>query len=260
MASAKTAVAKPTGKGSTAVVSWKDKLKGYAQEAADVADASGTGGGGFKISAKKGKLHYDGQPVAGNVLDVVVVESVMENAFYDAEYDPENPRSPVCFALGKSEEDMTPHPDSKEPQCESCKGCAHNVFGSADKGKGKACKNIRRLALLPAKPLEAGVLAAAQVEYMKIPVTSVKGFNNYVKKLKNQFDLPPFAFVTRIGCVDDDKTQFKVTFADEARLDHDDEIMETLIARHEQEAENILFPYQAPPDLEPKKTAGKRKF
>jgi len=251
MTSSKTAVAKPDGKG-TAVASWKDKLKGYAQEAEAVADASGTGGGGFKVSAKKGKLHYDGQPVAGNVLDVVVVESVMENAYYDADFDPDNPRSPVCFAFGKSEEDMVPHESSKEPQHDTCKGCPMNEFGSADKGRGKACKNIRRLALLPAKPLEAEVLGKAEVAYMKIPVTSTKGFNNYVKRLSNQFSLPPFAFVTQLGCVDDDKTQFKVTFEDLARIDGDDELMAALVERHEQEAENILFPYQPPADEEPK--------
>lgn len=260
MASAKTAVAKPTGKG-TAVVSWKDKLKGYAQEAAATADASGTGGGGFKIGFKKGKVSYDGQPVAGNVLDVIVIHSVMENAFYDTEFDPDNPRSPVCFAFGTSEDDMVPHADSKEPQHDSCKGCPMNEFGSADKGKGKACKNVRRLALLPAKPLEAGVLEGSDVAYCKLPVTSGKGFNNYVKRLSNQFELPPFAFVTQLSAVDDDKTQFKVTFQDIARIDGDDEIMEVLVKRHEQEVDNILFPYQAPPDLEAKpKGKGARKF
>lgn len=246
----KTQVAKTKPAGG-AVVSWKDKLAGYAKEAVAQADEAGSSGGKF-VSVKKGKLHFDGQPVAGNELDVIVAHSIIEHAYYKDDYDPDNLQSPVCFAFGSKVEDMVPHEKSSEPQSDRCKGCEWNEFGSADKGKGKACKNIMRLALLPAKPLEAEVLAKAEVAYMKLPVTSVKGFGQYVKRLATQFGLPPFAFVTRLGAVDDDKTQFKVTFNDQAKLDAEDEVMAALVSRHEEQQEAILFPYQPPSEEQTK--------
>lgn len=260
MASAKTAVAKPApGKG-TAVVSWKDKLKGYAQESASVAEQ--VGGGGNFISFKAGQISYNGQACAGNKLDVIIAEAVFEHAYYQGDYDPDNPQPPVCFAFGKDEKTMVPHEKSAQPQAESCAECELNKFGSADKGKGKACKNVMRLALLPAKPLEAEILAKAEAAYAKLPVTSVKGYGAYALKLKATHDLPPFAFVTQIGTVPDPKSQFKVTFEDVAKLDHDDELMEVLVQRHEEQAELIEFPYQPPSEEEKpaKKLAGKRKF
>jgi len=260
MANAKTQVVKKET-GATAVVSWKDKLSGYAQEASDMANEAGGAGGKF-ISAKKGKLYYDGQPVAGNALDVIIVAQTFENCYYDVEYDPDNPRSPVCFSFGGREAEMVPHEKSAKPQHGQCKGCEWNEFGSADKGKGKACKNIMRLALLPAAPLDGEALGKAEVAYMKLPVTSVKGAANYIRSLRARFELPPFAVVTRLGCIDDDKTQFKITFEDVARLDGDDEVMQALITRHEEQTEAITFPYQPPAEEEVKpkgKTTGRAK-
>ena len=245
----------------TSLVSWKDKLKSYATSDAATADDSGIGGG-FKLSAKKGKLYYDGQPVSGNALDIVILDSVMENAYYDREFDPDNPRSPVCFALGRTKDDMVPHPDSAIPQSKTCEECSLNQFGSADKGRGKACKNVRRFAALPAIPLEPEVLRAAELAYMKTSVTSSKPLNNYIKRLKNTYDLPTMAFVTRLTCVDDEKNQFMLTFHDQARLDDNDEIMGALVARREELADEIMFPYAPPPDDEPlkSKARGNKKY
>lgn len=256
MASTKTSVAKTKPATGTAVMSWRDRLSAYAKEASAVADEAGGGGGKF-VSAKKGKLYFDGQPVAGNVLDVVVTHSVIEHAFYESDYDPDNPQSPVCFAFGSKVSEMAPHEKSLKPQANKCQGCEHNEWGSSDKGKGKACKNIMRLALLPAKPLDAEAIAKAEVAYMKLPVTSVKGFAQYTKRLEATLGLPPFAVVTQLGCVDDDKTQFKITFADTARLDGEDEIMNAIEKHHNVQREAILFPYQPPSEEEKSKAKPK---
>jgi hypothetical protein len=195
---------------------------------------------------------------------VIISNAVLEHAYYTSDYDSDNPQPPVCFAFGTEEKEMAPHEKSSAPQAESCAECEWNKFGSAEKGKGKACKNIMRLALLPAKPLEAAVLAKVEPAYMKVPVTSVKSYSNYALTLKATHELPPFAFVTQIGTVPDPKSQFKVTFEDVAKLAQDDEIMEVLVQRHEEIKGLIEFPY-APPSEEEipakgKKPAAKRKF
>ena len=259
MASPKTAVANTTpGKG-TALVSWKDKMKGYAKEAAAV--ASETGGGGQFISVRAGQIQYNGAGVAGNKLDVIVVENVLENCYYEGEWDADNPQPPVCFAFGRESDEMSPHEKSAKPQHDTCHGCPNNEFGSAEKGKGKACKNIMRLALLPAKPLTNEAINKSEVAYMKLPVTSVKGFSAYVRRLNTLHELPPFAFITQIGAVPDAKTQFKVTFDDTEMID-DEEILEALVLRHEEQSKEIMFAYSAPTEVEapPVKKSPRKKF
>lgn len=242
MASTKFADTKPTGKG-TEVVSWKDKLKGYAKEAVTIAEQAGGSGGNF-ISFKSGQITFNKSPCTGNKLDTIVIAQTFENAYYEDEWDPGNPKPPVCFAFGPNEDEMAPHEKSTSPQASSCASCEHNKFGSAEKGKGKACKNVMRLALLPAKPLDVEVLSKCDAAYAKLPVTSVKGFATYIQRLSAAHELPPFAFVTQIGTVPDAKSQFKVTFEDIANLSEDDELMDVLIKRHEEQVEMIGFPYQ----------------
>lgn len=254
MASPKTAVAKTKPQGG-AVATWKQKLAGYAKEAVAVADEAGSGG--QFISFRAGQITYNQQPCAGNKLDVIVVEHLLENAYYGSDYDPDNPTPPICFAFGRETGEMAPHEKSAEPQAEACKKCQYNEFGSADKGNGKACKNIMRLSLLPAKPLTAEALQKSECAYAKLPVTSVKGFAAYVKRLATTHDLPPFAFVTQLGTVPDPKSQFKVTFEDVALIE-DEDVLETLVARHEEQADAIAFPYQPPTEGEkPAKGKGK---
>jgi hypothetical protein len=255
MATTKTAVTKASGK-STAVVSLKDKLKGYAKQAVEVANE--TGPGGSFVSFKAGQITVAGAAVAGNKLDVIVVASTLENAYYGGDYDSDNPQPPLCYAFGDKLDDMAPHEKSAEPQHSSCKGCPHNEFGSAEKGKGKACKNVVRLALLPGKPLTEEAVERGDVAYAKLPVTSVKAYSQYVKRLDAAFELPPFAFVTQIATQVDSKTQFKVTFEDAAMID-DDDILALIIKRHEAETETIGFPYPEPREAPPPPARGGKK-
>lgn len=53
-----------------------------------------------------------------------------------------------------------------------CASCELNAFGSAEDGKGKACKNMRSLYLL-----QSGELMPIE---LKLPPTSLKGFNDFM--------------------------------------------------------------------------------
>jgi len=245
--------------GSTAVAApggWESKLAKFAQEAASQeAPPAGT-----PVTFKAGMVKYGGNPCAGNKLDTVVIASIYENAFYTGEYDPDNPRSPVCFAFGTTEEGMVPHPKAAEPQHATCKGCPKNEWGSADKGKGKACKNIRRLGLLPASPLTVSDIQGGDMAYAKLPVTSVAEWAKYVSSVNAIHKRPPFAVLTQLGAKPDEKSQFKVTFQHIGNAP--EELADALIERHERAIIELQVPYnpnsEAPPKEEVPK--GKKKF
>lgn len=225
---------------STAVVNWEEKLAVYAQEAAKDEAIAGTW-----LSVKAGRLAIDKTPVAGNTLDCVVIANAYENAWYEGKFDPNNPKPPVCYAINVSEEAMAPHEKAPKPQARSCAECPKNEWGSAADGKVKACKNIRRLALLPQDAVaDPEKIKAAEVVYLKLPVLSVKNWSLYVNNVAAEFKRPPFAVVTQISTVPDTKAQFKVTFKTGYKVG-DAPLIEALVARHARESETIDFPYQA---------------
>jgi len=234
---------------------WEARLAQFAVAAV----ASEAAPAGSFITAKAGVLQWQGQAVAGNKLDVVIIDSVFENALYEGDYDPDNPTSPVCFAFAHTEDDLKPHEKSSKPQHETCAGCPHNEFGSAERGKGKACKNIRRLAMLSASPLEASALEGTEVAFMKLPVTSSKNWINYVNTLATIDKRPPFAVVTTLGAVPDPKTQFKITFT-KKELVTDGEVLNVLFKRHDAQKATAIPPYQANSATEKPVKAKSKKF
>lgn len=166
------------------------------------------------INVKAGIITYNKQPVPNNKLDCIIIASTHANLYYDEKYDQENPKNPVCFAYSEDpdENPMAPHPASSKPQAETCAECWANKWKSdPEGGKGKACKNIRRLALVPAGVQPADI-ATAEVATFNIPVTSTNAWGMYVNKIATLFARPPLGVVTQIGTVPDMKTQFKVTF------------------------------------------------
>jgi hypothetical protein len=202
--------------------------------------------------------------VKDNKLLCVVVDSVYENHLYTKAYDPENKSGPTCFAFAREEGDLAPHPDSAEPQSETCASCPQNVYGTAVKqdgsqGKGKACKNIRRMALIPAD--NAGDEAAvkdSEVFYLKTPVTSTKNYAYYVKALAAATKKPPFAVTTEIALRPDAKNQFSVNFSPGDMLPA--EVVRAVMAKREEIQEQLCAPYAKPseevaPPPPPAKTA-----
>lgn len=227
---------------STALVSWEDKLAAYATEAAAEEQVFG----GKFLSLKAGRLTLDKVPCAQNKLDVIVIASTTEYALYEGKYDPNNPQPPVCYAFGKDEQTMAPHEKSVKPQHENCFHCPKNQWGSdPEGGKGKACKNTRRLALLPADVVNnpEGIADAEEI-YLKLPVMSVKNWALYVNNVAAQYKRPPFGVITSISTEPDAKSQFRVTFKSIDRVG--DAAMGAVLQRHENSQKSIGFPYAAP--------------
>lgn len=204
------AKAKKTGK---ALVVWE-------KEFAELAKA-GTAGikstEGTFISFRGGKMSVAGADVPDDELRGVIVGWAFHNTYYDPSepYDPENPAVPGCYAYGEDEDEMVPHDAATDKQADACAGCPMNEFGSAMKGKkqgkGKACKNTIKLAIIAEQDIDNA--AKAQVYFASIPPTSRKNILTYLtKSLRDGVKRPPWAVITKIARVPDDKDQFRVTF------------------------------------------------
>lgn len=231
-----------------------ESLVKYDAELAALAEAAaaqeiGVGGGLF-FSTKSGTLSLNGSPLPEDQMAVVIVDSILENAYYTEAFDADNPSSPVCYAFGRDPEEMAPHEEAEDKQSDHCAGCEKNEFGSADRGKGKACGNRRRVACIPAGTLakdgtfeafeDPDAFAKAQVAYLKLAPTSIGAYAQYVKMLATM-KKPPFSVFTKIALVEDEKTMFKTTF--ELLEPVPAELIPVLIDRHKAEMENIEFPY-----------------
>lgn len=213
---------------------WREEMKRYVTD--DQAVAAGGGGWPF-ISTRGGVLTYLDNPF--EELDVIILGARRTNLFYEGDFDPDEPRGPTCFAIAKKEEDLAPPGELETKQHDACKGCWANAFGSSEKSKrGKACKNVVRLALLPADRLNAGVLGELEGARLSVPVTSVKNFGNYAAKISSGLELPLFAVVTRIGAEPHPKNQYQLTFEPVGAIT-DQEVLTTL-ARRRQEADTYL--------------------
>lgn len=191
----------------TALANWDEELAKHAVAASEKEVL-----GGKQLSVRAGILNIAGEAVEGNKLKVIVLASVFKNAFYEGKFDPDNVQSPTCAAVAEEEEQLAPAEDVEFKQHDTCKGCAQNEWGTADTGKGKACKNGRQIAILAGDDLSVDALRNGEMLTFNIPVTSVAGWKLYVKGLASNFKRPPFALVTEIAPVPDPKTQFRVTF------------------------------------------------
>lgn len=244
------ATAKKTSK-STALVPWEQEMKAAAQRQSSVEKPVGLT---KSISTRGGILSIDESAVPGNSLDVVVLVSVHENQMFDGPYNPNVPQVPTCYAFGdpesdEPEENMAPHEKAKSPQESKCAGCWANEMGSADTGKGKACKNVRRLAVVTSDALDsAAELETAEVRTLKVPVMSVKNWANYVRtKLGDELERPTWGVVTTISVVPDAKSQFKINFAFKELVNFDQGLYDAMKSKIREVTPNMVAPY---PELE----------
>lgn len=230
------------------VITWEERLAAEAQQASDAETAPS---GGF-FSLRGGVLSYDGNNMPGNEMAVIILDYIYETTYYEEAYDPDNICPPTAFAFGRNMKDMRWHETSREDFAgELCQDSDVCQWGSADVGKGKAARETRRLALIPAGTFDRrGNFEAYEDEehfesidmaFLRLPVMSTKGFANYVRQLAGTMSRPPHAVMTRVSVVPDAKSQFRVEF--EALEKVPNELLETVMARHEEAREKIDFPY-----------------
>jgi hypothetical protein len=174
----------------------------------------------------------DGRKDDGPV-EMVVIDFVARNEFYESDFDKDNIVPPACFAIGTAPSKLVASDNSPQKQCEDCASCPMNAFGS--KGKGKACSNTRMLAVV-----EPGSDADAPIYLLKVSPTGLKSFDGFVQSTSRTFQLPPVGVVVTVA-FDDNEDYPKLVFSD-AKPNED---LEAHFARQE-EARTLL---NAEPDV-----------
>lgn len=158
------------------------------------------------IGLKGGIMTFQGVAVPGNALDVIILSSQVERKFYADKWKPDVKTEANCF----SQDEIRPHPSSREPQNATCDGCPRDAWGSdLNGGKGKACKQRRKLLVTPVAPAD---YKKSDLAVVNLPVTSVRNFSIYVNEVAALLKRPTWAVHTNISVAPDAKTQFKVHF------------------------------------------------
>lgn len=200
----------------TAVVNWQDEMAKEAQTAAAQERPDNNW-----ISFKSGILSLNGNVAKDNRVQVIIFDSAYENALYTKPYDPKVIVSPDCWAIGRDEAEMAPTNAVPNPVSPACPSCPNNQWNSDPSGgKGKACKNVRRIAMIQASDLDKGV--AAEILFARIPTMSIKNWATYVTQIANVVRRPSWGVVTELSLVPDTKSQFQVKFSyvDSIHEDH----------------------------------------
>lgn len=224
----------------TALTTWDQKLADLAKQATKT--QSGVGGGGNFLSIRGGILSYKSIPAPNNQMRCIVIDSVLENQYFGSPFDDDNPSAPDCYAFGREKSEMAPDPEQVTAlQHDTCTGCPQMEFGSADRGKGKACHACQRLGLITEGDLED--IEGAEVAYLKLPFFSTLEYAAYTRQLSEVHHKPPLAFVTEITLVPDTKAQFKVKFKMAEEIEAAPEVYDALWKKYEAVSKEIMFPY-----------------
>jgi hypothetical protein len=235
----------------TELVNWEDELAKEARAAAGL--ESGSAGSNF-FSLRGGILSLNDIAMPDNQIVVSVLDSLHENVYYDKAFDADVLSPPKCFAFARDERDLKPDDvvfALKQEENPTCKDCPKNEWGSANIGRGKACSNRRRIAMLAigeadrqghlTQVYDAQHVRTSPIALMKIPVMSVKPFASFVQQVSNVYKRPPWAVIALLKVVPDAKSQFRVlvTALDPAPL----ELLPILKARREEAIPLLAEPY-----------------
>jgi len=239
----------------TSVVNWQEEMAKQA-----VAQAEKEKPNNNWLSFKSGVLSLNDTPAKDNRILAVIFDAAYENAWYPGAYDPKNITAPDCWAIARDEEDLAPSNVVSEPVSPDCVNCPKNDWGSDPSGgKGKACKNVRRIALVQASELDKGV--AANVLLARIPTMSVKNWSKYVTQIANVVRRPTWGVITELRVVPDTKSQLQVQFSFVENVP--EEMLEHIAAIREAAGDAILAEYTPNTQVEHGSTVpvkGKEKF
>jgi len=193
---AKTEAPKEPG---TAVLSIQEQIA--QQLARQNETAQGLRSSGSYIGFKNAQLKVDGISIPDNQLNVRVLAVIHERAWYPKDFDADVVQVPDCYALDSD----APHDQASNPQSDACDICEMNKWGTAPRGRGKACRESARVIVIPSNV----PLASAQMYTAKVPVTSLGTVQSFTSRC-NQANKLSGEFVTKLSVVEDKKTFFKV--------------------------------------------------
>jgi len=129
-------------------------------------------------------------------LDVIIVgkNKNVSKQYFEGVYLEGTNNPPVCFSINGDR----PEPSSSKKQHATCAGCPKDAWGSGQ-GKGKACQDHRKLAVLLLPYMTKGILEKPLREpiYLKINPNSLKILKAYNDSLVHR-NVHPAQVITRI--------------------------------------------------------------
>lgn len=151
-------------------------------------------GGGLNINIGQDKSFTlpDGTKTR-EPLQLVVVDFVAANNWYEGAYVKDGNNTVACFAIHENPKQLVPSDNSPSKQSDDCASCPLNVYGSSPTGAGKACNNNRLLAVLPPDADES-----TPIWLLKVSPTAIREFDGFVASVKRTFDLPPIGVVVTV--------------------------------------------------------------
>lgn len=130
-------------------------------------------------------------------IDVVIVKAspVISKNYYPGGYVQGSDAPPVCFSTDGSKPDV----GSQQKQAEACQVCPHNQWGSRitpDGKKGKACADLKRLAITPLGDLKNEGFGGPML--LRVPAGSLQAMDAFNRQLQAA-GVPYAAIGTRIS-------------------------------------------------------------
>ena len=230
-----------------------------------------------------GQLKFQGAVLAQGA-PIIILDQIPANLYYAGSYDPNNPAPPDCYALGRFDAEgnvvgvdtwdgrteLAPHKDCTSRAHTDCATCPFNQFSSAKQGKGKACQNTRRLAVIQAGTMQANgkfeaftkpeQIDTSVLAYVKVPVTSVKTLSKVTMDTAKVLGRPMWSMFTLLRSVQNPSgglPAFVQQYDTLAEIPN--ALMEAVYKRHQEAVEDITFAFapaapkaEAPKGAKPK--------
>lgn len=156
-----------------------------------------------KFISCRNKQFNLGNGVIARTIDCIIMDVVRFNALKKPYVPNQRMEAPECWALGMNDATLAPT-NAPKPVAKTCAECPKNEFGSAPNGRGKACSNMYRLAVVPPTADEN-----AEVMLLSVPPTSLKNFNGFFSEISRTHG--PIALTHLITTISfDDNFQYPV--------------------------------------------------
>jgi hypothetical protein len=206
-----------------------------------------------------------GEDPLPNPFEAIIVAAMRVNTYYTGAFDPNSFSAPTCYAYaadGMDETAMAPPDSLATKENADCGTCIQNAFGSGQ-GRGKACKNQIKLAVLCFVPGcdDYGDTGKAKGLVLTLPPASIKEFAAYSEKITSEGGLNRalFTVVTQLE-KDDSGTGFKIN-ASLVEPIQSAPILKTIMSRTREGYKTLQLP---PPtgsaeEATPKRTTRRRK-
>lgn len=241
----------------TALTPFQQQMMEIAQQGVEAEKSPGF----TAISIRNSKFRVDDLALP-NPLRVVILNAAFENNFYEGKFDQKATAAPICTALGYDSEALAPPADLKtkvqdvcgEPGEPGC--CPNNEWASADTGRGKACKNGRKLAVILADEKN---YAKATVYVLHVPPKSLSNVTKYIKNLGKVMHLPTFGVITALSFDEDEEYPLvELTAVAPFDMEQDQDRLSALMSLHHKTKAELVRPFVRKEE-EAKPAEGKKK-